>query len=363
MAASTAEPPAFITSSAICVASGCEVAAIACGAYTALRVANGSPVMRSAANAPAAGNRVRRAHRNRNIGGNPEAGEAHTIAPESRPRVCPVLIRRGATANTGPSPAWNAGMSVLNPLSSAIDIARIIAQQARSQLQPQQPAPVQPPAVSEQFQGYQPEPAWHPQVAPQALQAGGPASCGPANSSYGPEGFSSYVHGQQARELDVDLMRMSHAAYGEEVDLCGWTEVTQDQLISEHGWDPDVRLDVPESQFSASVFTDGEGNYVLAYRGTADGAEDWITNFEQGAGLETTSGEFELLAPQVAQQFAQALGDGHPPGNLAITGHSQGGGLAAVGSLVTGIPAVTFDASGIHPSTYDRLGLDINASR
>ena len=254
-------------------------------------------------------------------------------------------------------------MSVLNPLSSAIDIARIIAQQARSQLQPQQPAPVQPPAVSAQFQGYQPEPAWHPQVSPQALQAGGSASCGPANSSYGPEGFSSYVHGQQARELDVDLMRMSHAAYGEEVDLCGWTEVTQDQLISEHGWDPDVRLDVPESQFSASVFTDGEGNYVLAYRGTADGAEDWMTNFEQGAGLETTSGEFELLAPQVAQQFAQALGDGHPPGNLAITGHSQGGGLAAVGSLVTGIPAVTFDASGIHPSTYDRLGLDINASR
>ncbi len=32
MVASTALPPSFITSNAICVASGCEVAAIACGA-------------------------------------------------------------------------------------------------------------------------------------------------------------------------------------------------------------------------------------------------------------------------------------------------------------------------------------------
>ena len=253
-------------------------------------------------------------------------------------------------------------MSAINPLSNAIDIARTIARQALSQL-PQQAAPAQQQPVSTLLQSYRPEPAWHPQVAPQALQAGSTGSCGPANSSYGPDGFSAWVEGQQPRELDVDLMRMSHAAYGDEVDLCGWTQVSHEQLISEHGWDPEVRLDVPESQFSASVFTDGEGNYVLAYRGTADGAADWITNFEQGAGLETTSGEFELLAPQVAQQFAQALGEGHPPGNLAITGHSQGGGLAAVGSLVTGIPAVTFDASGIHPDTFDRLGLDIDAAR
>ncbi len=49
MAASTAEPPAFITSSATWVASGCEVAAMACGAITSERVAKVWPVMRSAA--------------------------------------------------------------------------------------------------------------------------------------------------------------------------------------------------------------------------------------------------------------------------------------------------------------------------
>lgn len=252
-------------------------------------------------------------------------------------------------------------MSAINPLSNAIDIARTIARQALSQL-PQQAAPTQQQPVSTLLHSYRPEPAWHPQVAPQALQAGSAGSCGPA-ANYGPDGFSQYVQGQQARELDVDFMRMSHAAYGAEVDLCGWTEVSHDDLIAEHGWDPEVRLDVPDSQFSATVFTDGEGNYVLAYRGTADGVEDWITNFEQGAGQATTSGEFEVLAPMVAQEFKTALGDGPSPGNLAITGHSQGGGLATVGSLVTGIPAVTFDASGIHPDTMDRLGLDMVTAR
>src|SRR5688572_29290870 len=49
IAASTAEPPCWRTSSAICVASGWLVAAMPCVARTSERVANGSPVMRSPA--------------------------------------------------------------------------------------------------------------------------------------------------------------------------------------------------------------------------------------------------------------------------------------------------------------------------
>jgi hypothetical protein len=48
MAASTALPPRRITSSAIWVASGCEVAAIASGAITSERIAKDGPVIRSA---------------------------------------------------------------------------------------------------------------------------------------------------------------------------------------------------------------------------------------------------------------------------------------------------------------------------
>jgi hypothetical protein len=214
-----------------------------------------------------------------------------------------------------------------------------------------QPALQQQPALRQQ-----PEPAYHPQVAP-------PASCGPgAAAPYDATNFSQYVSGTQARQLDVDMMRMSLATYeGGEQNICGWNALSNEQLQAA-GMDPG-RLDVPGSQFKAQVFTDGQGNYVLAFRGTQEGAPDWMTNFAQGTGQVTD--EFDRLAPQAAQEFARAFGK---PGvdengnaiftNLAITGHSQGGGLATIASAVTGIPTVTFDPSGIHDRTFERLGLD-----
>ena len=98
IAASTAEPPAFITSNAIWVASGCEVAAIAFGAYTSLRVAKVSPAMRSAA--PAAGARARTAKVARaancslGMGGRSAADGPTRYRHRARPRVFPVLIER-----------------------------------------------------------------------------------------------------------------------------------------------------------------------------------------------------------------------------------------------------------------------------
>jgi len=202
----------------------------------------------------------------------------------------------------------------------------------------------------------QPEPAYHPQVSP-------PGTCGPGSAApYDAANFSQYISGKQARQLDVDMMRMSLATYeGGEQNICGWTALGDEQLQAA-GMDPG-RLDVPGSQFKAQVFTDGQGNYVLAFRGTQEGAPDWMTNFAQGTGQVTD--EFDRLAPQAAQEFARAFGkpgvdaEGNPAfTNLAITGHSQGGGLATIASAVTGIPAVTFDPSGIHDRTFERLGLD-----
>lgn len=232
---------------------------------------------------------------------------------------------------------------------------------------PPPPRQTPPPATTAAARAPQhstPDPFYHPQIsAPGSTTA---PTCGPVNRPYGPGEFSNYVEGTQARELDVDFMRMSYATYKNgPQDICGWQEVKQQDLLAA-GWDPAVRLDVPDSQFSAKVFTDGQGNYVLAYRGTQEGLPDWMTNFEQGLGLPARSGEFELLAPQVAQEFKHTFGKldaaGNPT-NLAITGHSQGGGLATVGSLVSGIPAVTFDPSGVHPDTLERLGMDIASAR
>ena len=229
-------------------------------------------------------------------------------------------------------------------------------------LQPRLGGPAPPPPLVERPPGpsgnaapYALEPSWHPQVAP--------PTCGPVPAMpYDAADFSAHVSGTRGRQIDVDLMRMSSAVYeGKDLDLCGWTALDDTQLQAA-GMDPG-RLDVPGSQFKAEVFTDGEGNYVLAFRGTQEGAADWMTNFAQGTGQYTD--EFDRLAPQAAQEFAQAFGErgvdaaGNPTyTNLALTGHSQGGGLATIASAVTGIPAVTFDPSGIHDRTFERLGLD-----
>jgi hypothetical protein len=225
------------------------------------------------------------------------------------------------------------------------------------------PQPLPPPAdpqaaarSAKPASPYAPEPSYHPQV-------NAPGTCGAGSAApYDAANFSSYISGTQGRQVDVDLMRMSLATYeGGTQAICGWTALDNDQLQAA-GMDPG-RLDVPGSQFKAQVFTDGQGNYVLAFRGTQEGAADWMTNFAQGTGQVTD--EFDRLAPQAAQEFARAFGergvdaDGNPTyTNLAITGHSQGGGLATVASAVTGIPAVTFDPSGVHDRTLERLGLD-----
>ena len=222
-----------------------------------------------------------------------------------------------------------------------------------------------------------PEPAWHPQVQP----AGGPAT--PPSAAGGPYGIppgqtlADVAGGRQAQPFDVTLSQLATAVYGTRGGPPeGWSAVTDARLQELGVADPQAwrlqflgandEVDSNPREFRAEVYTDGAGNYVLSYRGTAEGAADWHNNFRQGLGYETRDGDkFSGTAVNTAVEFARVFGDnqGGPSGNLAITGHSQGGGLASVGALASGVPAVTFDASGIHPNTLDRLRIDPQRAR
>ena len=88
------------------------------------------------------------------------------------------------------------------------------------------------------------------------------------------------------------------------------------------------------------------GKYILAIAGTDD-VNDWIENALQGLGqgsLQYTS------AMQLADGVHENLG-----GNMIITGHSLGGGLASAGSVATGIHAYTFNAAGLRRETVQEL--------
>ncbi|MEN5117556.1 Mbeg1-like protein [Luteimonas sp. TWI662] len=221
---------------------------------------------------------------------------------------------------------------------------------------------------------YRPDPTYHPQVQAPAAGAGAPPNgpyAIPAGSTLG-----EVASGTQAQPFDVTLSQLATAVYGTRgAPPAGWNEVTDQQLQDLGVADPQAwRLQylgandsVPtnDQEFRAEVYTDGQGNYVLSYRGTAEGGADWDNNFRQGLGYETRDGDkFGVTAVNTAREFARVFGDDRAePSNLAITGHSQGGGLASVGALASGVPAVTFDASGIHPNTLDRIGIDPQAAR
>ncbi|HRN61319.1 MAG TPA: hypothetical protein PLF73_02515 [Luteimonas sp.] len=228
-----------------------------------------------------------------------------------------------------------------------------------------QPPPVAPPVMA-------PATCTRPETVPQPPVNLGPQYALPPGST-----LRDTVSGTQAQPFDVTMSQLATAVYGTRGGPpVGWSPVSDQQLRDQGVTDPQAwRLQYlgfndcvqgNDQEFRADIYTDGSGNYVLSYRGTAEGGDDWDNNFRQGLGYETRDGDkFSVTAVNTAREFAQVFGN-HPGGessNLAITGHSQGGGLASVGSIASGVPAVTFDASGIHPNTFDRMGIDPQRAR
>lgn len=166
--------------------------------------------------------------------------------------------------------------------------------------------------------------------------------------------FADEVRGTTPKEIDQALARMSQDVYRSDDrqrdGVAGWTALTDDQF-RKVGIDPSLRTS-SASGFDADIYTDGNGRYALAFRGT-DAGKDWATNLGQGLGFETAQYN---QAMALSRQAKVAFGE-----DLVITGHSLGGGLAAVGAVTTDSPAVTFNAAGVKDVTLSRVGLDAAA--
>ena len=188
--------------------------------------------------------------------------------------------------------------------------------------------------------GYQLEPGYHPQLGALFASNGNAANAA---------SFDAQVRGQDAKAIDLELMEISAAVYDPAVQQVGnWSRVSDADLMAA-GIDPSL-LENPQSGFRAGIYTDGDGNHVLAFAGSND-LKDWTgANFRQGLGWQSEQYD---EAVQLAQLASAAYGD-----DLAITGHSLGGGLAATAAMAVDGAAVTFNASGVHDRTIEGLGLD-----
>jgi type VI secretion system secreted protein VgrG len=108
----------------------------------------------------------------------------------------------------------------------------------------------------------------------------------------------------------------------------------------------------PNSGFSAALYKASDGHMVVAYRGTQPTSlRDWGANIRQAFGFKSDQQEEAIrLAHRVQMSYP-------PPPEVEITGHSLGGGLAALASSATGMPATTFNAAGVNPKTLRNYGV------
>lgn len=115
---------------------------------------------------------------------------------------------------------------------------------------------------------------------------------------------------------------------------------------------PDPRVFGPDAK--PVVCYKGSNGAVVAHDGAGkeiireSAAEDWVNNGIQGAGLES---DYYNRAMRLANDLnLSPLGS-----DFVIAGHSLGGGLASSASAITGVPAITFNSSGLNPITAQRF--------
>lgn len=171
--------------------------------------------------------------------------------------------------------------------------------------------------------------------------------------------FADQVRGTAPKTgLDLEMAYIASDVYktssSGSVGPGGWSRLSDSDLLA-HGIDPQS-LHSDATGFQAAIYGDGHGDYVLAFAGTDfKSIADWRANVGQGLGLQTAQ---YRQAEVLAQDAKEAFGN-----NLAITGHSLGGGLASAASLATGTPAVTFNPAGLSDQTLRDLGFSPNQER
>lgn len=98
--------------------------------------------------------------------------------------------------------------------------------------------------------------------------------------------------------------------------------------------------------FTAQDSSSSSFDWVLGFKGTSS-FSDWIADAANAIG--TSDRYYSAVAIASLTELE------HGPNGL-LTGHSMGGGEAALASVATGIPAITFNAAGVIPGNYGISG-------
>ncbi|MEO7113022.1 MAG: Mbeg1-like protein [Polyangiaceae bacterium] len=183
----------------------------------------------------------------------------------------------------------------------------------------------------------------------------GSATSSSSDNSLATNGFASQVAGTKPQQSDMTFAKLSgdvEAKHQKGAD--GFLPATKQQLAAA-GITPSMLQD-KQSGFFAAVYTNGKGDYVVAYRGTQFTSLPGPAN-DVAEGVGFTPRQYRD-AQRLAAKAHSAFGD-----NLVFTGHSLGGGLAASSAAQTGLTAVTFNASGVNDNTLMSDGVNPATAR
>ncbi|BFO68629.1 hypothetical protein KCF3NO3_46120 [Chryseobacterium sp. KCF3-3] len=152
-----------------------------------------------------------------------------------------------------------------------------------------------------------------------------------------PDGREAY------KPTPKEAAAMAAHVYGDKKDnilIGGWR-------VSQRDFGTNVNLNDQGSGFKSQVYervVDGKvTEYAYATAGTEDLAKDGVADVAQPVGA---SSQYEISARN-ATEISKQLGDTE----LTYTGHSLGGGLAALNSNLTRREAITFNAAGVGAAT------------
>ena len=99
----------------------------------------------------------------------------------------------------------------------------------------------------------------------------------------------------------------------------------------------------------------GKMDYVLAFAGTND-----IKDI--GLDVRQVLGCMDISQYGNAKEFGVKFANAYSDGERTFVGHSLGGGLAAMASLSTGLPAITFNPAALNDKTKKLLDVDRNTN-